>query len=145
MKTTLYESVRVEEGVAGGVTVGVGFAVLMVTALDVTDDVGPLLPAPSSNMFEDNVRVTVPAWVHRVVTSTDVPDVADVVMLHGVAVPVVEKSDEAIPLTASLNATEKTGLRVPTVDPGEVIVAVGAVVSRFVVVEVSSAVVEFPA
>ena len=79
------------------------------------------------------------------VTSTDVPNVVDVLMVQGAAVPVAKKSDEAIPLTVSLKATEKMGLSVPTVEPGAVIVAVGAVVSRVVVVEISSVVVEFPA
>jgi hypothetical protein len=44
-----------------------------------------------------------------------------------------------------LKVTVKTGLSVPTVEPGAVIVAVGAEVSRVVVAEVSSVVVEFPA
>jgi hypothetical protein len=66
---------------------GVGFAVEIVTTLDEVDDTGPLLPALSTTLSVNNVRVTVPACVHRVVTSTVVPDVADVVMLQGVAVP----------------------------------------------------------
>jgi hypothetical protein len=98
LKTTLYESVRFDVGVGGAeAIVGVGFAVVIVTALDEVDDTGPMLPVLSTTPFDNNVRVTVPACVHRVVTSTVVPDVADVVMLHGVAVPVAEKSDEAMP------------------------------------------------
>ena len=146
LKTTPYERVRFDVGFGGAdVIIGVGFAVVIVTALDEVNVAGPLLPALSATVFGDIVRVTVPACVHRVVTSTAVPEVTDVVMLQGVAVPAAEKSDEAIPLTVSLKATEKTGLSVPTVEPGAVIVAVGAVVSRVVMVEVSSMEVEFPA
>jgi hypothetical protein len=44
-----------------------------------------------------------------------------------------------------LKVTEKTGLSVPTVEPGAVIVTVGAEVSRVVVAEVSAAAIEVPA
>ena len=124
---------------------GVGLAVVIVTTLDEVDDTGPLLPALSTTLFVNNVRVTVPACVHRVVTSTAVPDVVDVVILQGVAVPVAEKSDEAMPLTVSLNVTVNAGFKVPTVVPGEVMTAEGGVVSRVTVDDGESAAIELPA
>ena len=62
LKSTPYERVRFDVGFGGAdVIVGVGFAVVIVTALDDVDTAGPLLPALSETLFDDIVRVTVPA------------------------------------------------------------------------------------
>jgi hypothetical protein len=102
----------------------------MVTCVETTEADGPLLFARSLTPEERRVRATVPAAEHCVVTSIEVPDVADGTMVQGNAVPATEKSPLAIPLTDSLKSTRKTGLSVPAGEVGDVIVAVGAVVSR---------------
>ena len=100
------------------------------TCVETTEADGPLLFAKSLTREELSVRVTVPADEHCVVISIDVPEVADGTMVQGKAVPVTEKSPLAIPVTDSLKSTRKTGLSVPAGEVGDVIVAVGAVVSR---------------
>lgn len=79
------------------------------------------------------------------VTSTVVPVVVDVVMVHGVAVPLTLKSPAAMLFTDSEKLAVNTGFKVPTVDPGVVIVAEGGVVSSDTVDDVESAAIELPA
>ena len=102
----------------------------MVTCVETTEADGPLLFARSLTAEELRVRVTVPTVEHCVVTSTDIPEVADGTIVQGNAVPATAKSPLAIPLTDSLKSIRKTGLSVPAGEVGDVIVAVGAVVSR---------------
>ena len=100
------------------------------TCVEVTEEDGPLLLARSLTPEELSVRVTVPVDEHCVVTSIDVPDVAVGTMVQGSAVPATKKSPLAIPLTDSLKSSRNTGLSVPAGEVGDVIVAVGAAVSR---------------
>ena len=115
------------------------------TCVETTDADGPLLFAKSLTREEMSVRVTVPADEHCVVTSIDIPEVADGTIVQGNAVPATAKSPLAIPLTDSLKSIRKTGLSVPAGEVGDVIVAVGAVVSRVTLDDKLSEATRFPA
>ena len=144
LNTTEYVSVRDERGEVGEVMTGVGLVVLMVTDDEVTDADGPVLPYPSTTRPAPSVNATVPLFEQFAVISTDAPALPDVEMTHGNAVPVTEKSLERMPVTDSEKLTVKTGLYVPTEDPGVVMVAVGAVESKVVLDAAWFAAMEFP-
>jgi hypothetical protein len=75
---------------------------------DIVDDcedaavVGPWFPAASWTELEFNREINVPAPVQLTVTVIVVPDVAEVVYTHPVAVPVFENADADRPEIASL-------------------------------------------
>ena len=66
--------------------------------------VGPLLPAVSVTPLAARRATTVPSEQLATVTVTELPEAADGVNTHPVAVPVLVKSPEAIPDTDSEKA-----------------------------------------
>ena len=65
----------------------------------VTADTGPVLPATSLTLFAANSSTNVPSPHPATVTLTETPDVEDGVITQFCAVPVLEKSPAAIPVT----------------------------------------------
>ena len=68
-------------------------------------EVGPVFPAASVTEFAARLATTVPSEPHTTVTVTDVPDDADGVKEHPVAVPVFENAPDTIPDTDSEKAS----------------------------------------
>jgi len=91
--------------------------------------VGPVLAAASVTPLAASRATTVPSEVHTTLTVIEVPEAADGVNAHPVAVPVLEKSPEAMPLTDSLNASVYDNVRLVDGLDGGVHVAVGAMLS----------------
>ena len=98
----LTATVPVGATVVAGVTVVVDATVLIVTDVALVALTGPVLDAPSVTEFAPSRATTVPSEEHTTdtVIDDDVLD-ADGVNTQPDAVPVFEKSPEAIPDTAS--------------------------------------------
>ena len=87
----------------GTVVVGVG-TVSIVTDEALTPDTGPVMP--DADTASAAIRATtVPSDEHATDTLTLEPDELDGVNTHPVAVPVLEKSPAAIPVTLLLNTS----------------------------------------
>jgi hypothetical protein len=82
--------------------VAVGAVRSIVTLAASVLDVGPVLPAVSVTPFAASRAITVPSEQLATVTVIEVPLEADGVNTQPVAVPVLEKSLDAILLTDSL-------------------------------------------
>ena len=85
----------------GGVHEAVGALRSIVTLEATAAAAGPVLPAVSVTPLAARLRITVPSEQLATVTVIDVPEAADGVKTQPVAVPVLVKSDEAIPETDS--------------------------------------------
>ena len=86
-KLSVYVSVRLVDGVEGGVHVVVGATVSMVTLVATDALAGPVLPAGSLTELAASLATTVPSDAHATVTVMDVPDDADGVNEQLSAVP----------------------------------------------------------
>jgi hypothetical protein len=120
LKVNVYNNVREVDGDAGAVHVAVGVSESIVTEDAETALTGPAFEALSVTEFVANRAITVPSEVHATDTVTEVPDEPLGVNTHPVAVPVFEKSLEAIPDTASVKVNEYDNERDDEGDDGDV-------------------------
>jgi hypothetical protein len=106
---TMFDCVGVTEiGVEFGTVVEVGttWGVAIVTDVAVTEETGPVFVAASRTELADNRATTVPSLLHVTVTTTETFATDDAgENVHPVAVPVLEKSPAAMPVTDSENVT----------------------------------------
>jgi hypothetical protein len=106
---TMFDCVGVTEiGVEFGTVVEVGttWGVAIVTDVAVTEETGPVFVAASRTELADNRATTVPSLLHVTVTTTETFAADDAgENVHPVAVPVLEKSPAAMPVTDSENVT----------------------------------------
>ena len=91
------------------VVVGVG-TVSIVTDEALTPDTGPFMPDAATALAAIRAT-TVPSDAHATDTVTLEPDELDGVNTHPVAVPVLEKSPAAIPVTLLLNTSVYDNVR----------------------------------
>jgi hypothetical protein len=129
LNVNVYESVRDDDGELGSVHVAVGFTVSIVTLVAVAADDGPEFVAVSETAPDASLATTVPSEVQTTVTVIEVPESVLGVKSQPVAVPVLLKSSEAMPLTVSLKANVYESVRELVGELGAVHVAVGALVS----------------
>ena len=88
------------------VEVGTTWGVAIVTDVAVTEETGPVFVAASRTELADNRATTVPSLLHVTVTTTETFAADDAgENVHPVAVPVLEKSPAAMPVTDSENVT----------------------------------------
>jgi len=86
------------------VAVGATLSIVMVDAL--LSALGPTFDAPSVTLLALSLAMTVPSEVHSTLTVIEVPEAADGVKTHPLAVPpAFVKSPVAMPETASENAS----------------------------------------
>ena len=106
---TMFDCVGVTEiGVEFGTVVEVGttWGVAIVTDVAVTEETGPVFVAASRTELADNRATTVPSLLHVTVTTTETFAADDAgENVHPVAVPVLDKSPAAMPVTDSENVT----------------------------------------
>ena len=126
LNTSVYDNMRDDDGDDGSVHDTVGATVSIVTDEALTPDTGPVIPeaitAPAA------IRATtVPSVEHATDTVTLEPDEPDGVNTHPVAVPVLEKSPAAIPVTLVLNTSVYDKVRDTDGDDGSVHDTVGAI------------------
>ena len=115
--------VVVGDGAVVVVGVGVG-TVSIVTDEALTPDTGPVMP--DADTAPAAIRATtVPSDAHTTDTVTLEPDEPDGVNTHPVAVPVLEKSPAAIPVTLLLNTSVYDNVRDDDGDDGSVHETVG--------------------
>jgi len=110
-------------------TLALGTTVSIVTLDALVALAGPVLPAGSLTELAASLAITVPSEVHATVTVMDVPDDADGVNEQPVAVPVLEKSPLAIPLTLSEKFSVYVNVRLADGVDGDVHDDVGTVIS----------------
>jgi len=115
-------------------TLALGTTVSIVTLDALVALAGPVLPAGSLTELAASLAITVPSDAHATVTVMDVPDDADGVNEQPVAVPVLEKSPLAIPLTLSEKFSVYVNVRLVDGVDGAVHVAVGSVASIVILV-----------
>ena len=95
---------RDDDGDDGSVHDTVGTSVSIVTDEALTPDTGPVMPEAVTASAAIRAT-TVPSDAHATDTVTLEPDEPDGVNTHPVAVPVLEKSPAAIPVTLLLNTS----------------------------------------
>jgi hypothetical protein len=118
--------VRDDDADDGSVHDTVGTSVSIVTDEALTPDTGPVMP--DADTAPAAIRATtVPSDEHTTETVTLEPDELDGVNTHPVAVPVLEKSPAAIPVTLVLNTSVYNNVRDTDGDDGSVHDTVGAI------------------
>jgi hypothetical protein len=104
LNTSVYDNVRDDDGDDGSVHDTVGTSVSIVTDEALTPDTGPVMP--EAETASAAIRATtVPSDEHTTDTVALEPDEPDGVNTHPVAVPVLEKSPAAIPVTLLLKTS----------------------------------------
>ena len=117
---------RDADGDDGSVHDTVGASESIVTDEALTPDTGPV--TPGTETASAAIRATtVPSDEHTTDTVTLEPDELDGVNTHPVAVPVLEKSPAAIPVTLVLNTSVYDKVRDDDGDDGSVHDTVGAI------------------
>ena len=91
--------------------------------------IGPVVLATSVTAFAPSRKITVPSDVQVTKTVSVIADAVEGVNAQPVAVPTLEKSADAIPLTNSENVSVYLSMRVGDGVLGEIQVAVGTVAS----------------
>jgi hypothetical protein len=120
--------VRDDDGDDGSVHVAVGTSVSIETDEALTPDTGPVMPDADTALAAIRAT-TVPSDEHATDTVRVTPDEPDGVNTHPVAVPVLEKSPAATPVTVLLNTSVYDNVRDDDGDDGSVHDTVGASVS----------------
>ena len=116
---------RDADGDDGSVHDTVGTSVSIVTDEALTPDTGPVMPEAVTASAAIRAT-TVPSDAHATDTVTLEPDEPDGVNTHPVAVPALEKSPAAIPVTLVLNTSVYDKVRDDDGDDGSVHDTVGA-------------------
>jgi SH3-like domain-containing protein len=104
LNTSVYDNVRDDDGDDGSVHDTVGASVSIVTDEALTPDTGPVIPDAVTALAAIRAT-TVPSDEHATDTVILEPEELDGVNTHPDAVPVLEKSPAATPVTLLLNTS----------------------------------------